>query len=90
MSTYGNPKDHYDKVEDWMPSGAGYNLMHRWMDPDYMTGYHIVAKDANETNAIPMLYFIRTFYIGEIKPENMEISIDKTGKLDGKYIDWPN
>jgi hypothetical protein len=79
MSTYGKPKDHYDKVEDWMPSGAGYNLMHRWMDPDYMTGYHIVAKDANETNAIPMLYFIRTFYIGEIKPENMEISIDKTG-----------
>jgi hypothetical protein len=79
MTTYGKPGHHYDKIEDWMPSSGGYKIMHRWMDPDYMTGYHIVAKGPSEANVNPTFYFIRTFYIGEIKPENIEISIDKTG-----------
>jgi hypothetical protein len=82
MSKYGSPADHNAKLNDWLPESGGYSVMHSWYEMDNMAAYHVVNKVPTEGDPNPKLYFIRTFYIGEFKPENVEISIDKMA--------WPN
>jgi hypothetical protein len=84
MSKYGSKADHAAKVAEWLPDTGGYDITHSWYEIDNMVAYHVIIKAPTEDYPNPKIYFIRTFYIGDFKPENVEISIDKIAYPNGK------
>lgn len=74
--TYGNASDHERKAREWF--GPKGEILHSWYDTGYLTGFYVVRTPSEVGIKI---YFVRTMYIGELIPENVEISIDKTEVL---------
>lgn len=78
----GATSDLDSKLRDLFGSKA--DIVHAWYSFDETLGYYIVRTPLRTPSEGVKLVFVRTFYIGLHKPENVEISIDKITVLDAK------
>lgn len=87
MATIGKIADHKATIESWF-EGTDYEIIGpEWFDPANITGNWIIKSKKPEftmTNGFATakdnggykLSFVRTFYIGELIPGNIAISIE--------------